>query len=264
MVAPPPRHVRRSPLAADHVIFATGQHADRGWLPAALAARLGEAALPTAHAPLAGTNLFTAGDFALGASNLISAIGHAKHCAAAVDRFLMGRERVISTLSVSAAMYSKIAAGGFPLPPGGHSLTGRDAALNRIPLVVMPLQPPAERSLQSEVELGYTPNEAQTEAARCYLCNYKFEIIDRACVLCDECLKVTPVKGCIVEIAGLSEDAAGRVTGYQPVTRDRSDSLYYNRLWIDPSRCIRCGACEAVCPVNAISVQKISCESSCR
>jgi hypothetical protein len=31
------------------------------------------------------------------------------------------------------------------------------------------------------------------EASRCYLCHYKFEIIDAKCVLCDECLKVKPV-----------------------------------------------------------------------
>src|ERR1019366_1002109 len=120
-----------------------------------------------------------------------------------------------------------------------------------------------ERPLNAEVERGYARDAARAEASRCYLCHYKFEIIDAECVLCDECLRVKPVPGCIVEVAALEQDAAGRIVGYRPVERDRTDSLYYNRLWIDQGRCIRCGACETVCPVNAITVQKVTCESSC-
>jgi NAD-dependent dihydropyrimidine dehydrogenase PreA subunit len=42
------------------------------------------------------------------------------------------------------------------------------------------------------------------------------------------------------------------------VVQGRTDTLYYNRLWIDRSQCIRCGQCEMVCPVNAIAIQNIS------
>ena len=42
------------------------------------------------------------------------------------------------------------------------------------------------------------------------------------------------------------------------VEENKTDSLYYNRLWIDRSQCIRCGRCESVCPVNAITIQKVS------
>jgi ferredoxin len=164
-------------------------------------------------------------------------------------------------LKVSPARLSKTAAGK---PATRAPLTGRDAALNFIPLTPMPLAAAGARTLAAEVELGYGEDQARVEASRCYLCNYKFEIVDSACVLCDECLRVRPVVDCIVEISALEQDASGRVTGYRRVERDRSDSLYYNRLWIDPARCIRCGACEAVCPVNAITLQKVSCESDCR
>jgi ferredoxin len=37
-----------------------------------------------------------------------------------------------------------------------------------------------------------------------------------------------------------------------------TDSLYYSRLYIDQTECIRCGACEEVCPTDAISIQKVS------
>ena len=44
---------------------------------------------------------------------------------------------------------------------------------------------------------------------------------------------------------------------YSRVGKDKTDSLYYNRLWIDRSQCIRCGRCESVCPVNAITILKV-------
>ena len=34
--------------------------------------------------------------------------------------------------------------------------------------------------------------DLKNESLRCYLCNLKFEIDDKKCVLCDECLKVKP------------------------------------------------------------------------
>ena len=67
-----------------------------------------------------------------------------------------------------------------------------------------------------------------------------------------------PVEGCIVEIAALARDDEGRITGYTRIAHGKTDSLYYNRLWIDQSQCIRCGRCESVCPVNAITIQKVS------
>ena len=252
-------------IAASQVIFATGQSPDCRWVRGKSLALLDDsgALASTNQVTTAQPKIFVAGDFALGATTLISAIGHAKQCALAVDRFLSGKQRLQRSFHVSAAMISKAPDGS-----KGAAATGRASSLNTIPLTPMPLRMPAERalrgSLECEVETGYDANASRREASRCYLCNYKFEIIDALCVLCDECLRVKPVPDCIVEISALETDRAGRVTGYQLIGRDRTDSLYYNRLWIDQSRCIRCGACEAACPVNAITVQKISCESSCQ
>jgi len=239
-------------IGADTVILATGQFPQAGWIDAALAPKLvardGWLASGTAHRT-AQRNIFVAGDYALGATTLIQAIGHAKACALKVDEWLTGGPRSKPVAQIGAAFRSKL---------GGGRTTGRTAEMNVIPIHPMPRLAVVARGLVAEVETGFAEPVAKEEASRCYLCHYKFEIVDRDCVLCDECLKVKPVEGCIVEIASLLRDDEGRVLGYTKIEKGGTDSLYYNRLWIDQSQCIRCGRCEAVCPVNAITIQKVA------
>ena len=243
-------------LECDSAILATGQFPDCRWIDSALAAYMvgrdgwltsGSSQL-TAH-----RKIFAAGDFALGATTLIQAIGHAKRCAVEIDRFLNGTPRLRTMVAVGASFQSKTANG---------RTTGRTPEMNAIPLHPMPALPLDRRGFQDEVETGFEQPQALMEASRCYLCHYKFEIVDEKCVLCDECLKVKPVPDCIVEVSALLRDDDGRINGYRKVEEGRTDSLYYNRLWIDQSKCVRCGQCEAVCPVNAITIQKVSLETA--
>ena len=237
---------------ADSVILATGQFPDSGWISGALARQLvgpdqwlsSGNAQQTAH-----PKIFVAGDLALGATTLIQAIGHAKECAAQVHRYLAGGSNPRPAAVVGPSFQSKLS---------GGKTTGRTPDMNAIPVHPMPTLPLDRRGLGEEVETGYEQPQALLEASRCYLCHYKFEIVDAKCVLCDECLKVKPVPGCIVEVAALLRDDEGRITGYRKVEQGKTDSLYYNRLWIDQNQCVRCGRCEAVCPVNAITIQKVS------
>ncbi|NIO42170.1 MAG: 4Fe-4S dicluster domain-containing protein [Burkholderiales bacterium] len=239
-------------MNTDHIILATGQFPDTSWLGEALGSQLvgSDGWLTSGRDCRTGhSKVFTAGDFALGATTLIEAIGHARRCALVVDEYLMASKRMTTLARAGKAFQSKTVNG---------RTTGRTAKMNVIPIHPMPVLPAAQRIGEVEVETGYDAKTAKEAAARCYLCHYKFEIVDSQCVLCDECLKVKPVPGCIVEIAGLERDTAGRIIGYRPVQSGKTDSLYYNRLWIDQDQCIRCGECESVCPVNAITIQMVN------
>jgi len=240
---------------ADNVILATGQFPDTSWLSDQSRSKMvgNDGWLSSGKAfRTANPRIFVAGDFALGATTLIQAIGHARKSARAVDEYLMGRNRLVTAARAGTAFQSKTRDG---------KTTGRSASMNVIPIHPMPVLPAEKRVGNTEVETGYDADTAREAASRCYLCHYKFEIVDSKCVLCDECLRVKPVPGCIVEIADLLRDDAGRITGYLPVEQGKTDSLYYNRLWIDQDQCIRCGQCESVCPVNAITIQKVSLET---
>ena len=184
-------------------------------------------------------NIFVAGDYALGATTLIDAIGHAKDTASAVDNHLMKRKLKKESVSVNDI-----------------KTTGRDLKMNYIPLNQMSTLKFKDRTFTKEVELGFNKSQSNNEASRCYLCHYKFEINNTLCVLCDECLLVKPVKNCIVETNETMTDKTGDVS-YSKINALKTNGIYHGKLYIDHKKCIRCGECERVCPTNAISIQKV-------
>lgn len=79
-------------------------------------------------------------------------------------------------------------------------------------------------------------------------------VIDNAkCVLCDECLMVKPTADCIVEVSKLVKGDNGSFGSYERVDPAYTSGLYYNTLFIDEKKCIRCYACVEACPAKAIS-----------
>lgn len=184
--------------------------------------------------------LFIAGDAETGPGSLIDAIGHGKKIARQADQALMGTDRFEEVVMVENA-----------------TTTGRTQAMDALPRLVMPEISSDKRGVTSEVETGLSESDAKTEASRCYMCHYKFEIDNELCIYCDRCLNVTPVEGCIVKVSDLIYDGADRISGYIESTSTRN----YNRLHLDQNACIRCGACVEVCPVDCITLQKVTQET---
>ena len=112
----------------------------------------------------------------------------------------------------------------------------------------MPLE---QREANEEVELGYSADEIETNARRCYLCSFKFEIDQDKCIHCDWCIKASP-RACIHRLTRLFTDRDGLPTGHiQSATA--GDATY---IWIDSDQCIRCGNCHRACPTYAIPIRK--------
>ncbi|MEJ6565483.1 MAG: FAD-dependent oxidoreductase [Burkholderiales bacterium] len=239
-------------IDVDSVILATGQTADTDWI----SGRVREAILNeqgdvsvVQGALTPDPKVFVAGDFATGATTLIDAIAHGRKTASLVTRFLTGQDISSRKVQIEKKRYGVDFEGGRFF---------RTQEMNVIPITPVPTLDLSDRQGSREVELGYNHGTSQEAGKRCYLCHYKFEIDNRLCVLCDECIKVKPTEGCIVPVSDLEVDDEGGVVKYKHLQKGESDSLYYNQLWIDQDKCIRCGQCEAVCPVGAISIQKVS------
>ncbi|MFW5803134.1 MAG: FAD-dependent oxidoreductase, partial [Verrucomicrobiota bacterium] len=225
-------------IPADTVLLATGQFPDTEWIDADLHRELVEDdgwLKSGENTTTAVDGLFVAGDFAQGASSLISAIGHARHTARDVDAFLMGRRRVADQVVVDDA-----------------DQTGRIREMDAVPLQAMPAIALDKRDLTAEVETGYTADLAEEETQRCYRCHYKYEIDSDKCIYCDWCIKVKPRPECILRIRSLEYDGEGRIVDWEEAAG--TDETYL--IWINQFDCIRCGACVDVCPVDAISLQK--------
>ena len=227
-------------LPVDSVLLATGQFPDTSWIDEALKKELVEedgwlksgSAYSTAR-----DKIFTAGDFATGASSLIQAIGHAKDSVRAVDQFLTGKVRLKDFAKIEDVTES-----------------GRIREMDDVTLQTMPTIELEKRDLPTEVELGFNEETSGDETQRCYQCHYKFEIDSDKCIFCDWCVKVKPRPDCILKVKELKQDDEGRIVGWE--IAETADDI--NMIWINQEDCIRCGACVAACPVDAISIQKVS------
>lgn len=214
-------------VPCDSVIAAIGQTPDAGAVEDGLSAK-------KMHG--GNDNLFFAGDFLTGSSDVISAIASGRKCSRAIDEFLLGEKRKQIVVRLVE-----------------HDTTDRPRAFDFIPKVDMNTIPMDNRmeSYVNEVETGYTDDQANEEAKRCYLCNLKYEIDPLICIYCSACIDVAP-KDCIkmIEFIPINED--GSYGDYQ----ETGEWNKVRSITIDNKNCIRCGQCLAVCPMDCISVTK--------
>jgi ferredoxin len=132
--------------------------------------------------------------------------------------------------------------------------TGRIREMDFVPRQPMPALPAGQRTLSAEVELGFDRAASIEETQRCYLCHFKYEIDPDRCIFCDWCIKAKPRPNCIVKAADLVYDRQGRIVSHHPAQSTEATKL----IWINQADCIRCNACVEACPVDAISVQRVS------
>lgn len=227
-------------VPADLVLLATGQFPDTAFIEGSLRESLvaGDQWLKSGGTPAtAHPKVFAAGDFANGASSLIDAIGHAKTCARAVDEALMGTRRLEDVALIE-----------------DDTATRRIREMDEVPLQPMPVLPRDARDLTAEVETGYAPALATDETQRCYRCHYKYEIDSDKCIYCDWCIKAKPRPNCIVKVSELVYGERGEIVDFVRATGSEDTHLIY----INQADCIRCNACVDACPVDCISIQKVS------
>jgi len=219
---------RRRTFQPDFLLYAIGQQADLSPLPAALQGRpwvpvneFGETVLP---------GVFAGGDL-IGLYNVVHAIGSAKRAAIGIDRRLRGwawedlseRIRIGPEGAVSMAAYQELRAGKAPRP------VTKAVRLEDLNLAYFPPQPRTARPTLSpllrtgsfqEVNLAWTEEIAQTEAARCFHCGQ--------CNLCGQCFLFCP-----------------------------DSSVIQQGSWgfaIDLAHCKGCGVCVEECPRGAMSM----------
>jgi formate dehydrogenase major subunit len=178
--------------------------------------------------------IFVGGDFHTGPLDVIHAVADGKQAAGAIDEFLMGRKRLGRRVRIENA-----------------DDTGRLRDHDLYAPVHVHTLPLDQRRGNEEVELGFSAEEIEINARRCYLCSFKFEIDQDKCIHCDWCIKASP-RACIHPLTRLFTDPDGAPTGHVK-SSSPPDATY---IWIESDQCIRCGNCHRACPVYAIPIRK--------
>jgi len=182
--------------------------------------------------------LYAAGDYLTGPSTVIEAIAMGRKAAERIAEDLTGRKFRESVVRLEETR-----------------ITDRQRAWDYVPRQDMPTVEPIEDRLTAmtrEVESGYSVEQAKTESKRCYLCYLHYEIDLNRCIYCRYCIDVAP-RDCIKLVDEVMTNEAGAITGFVETTSWKD----VNAVVIDNSRCIRCGECMRVCPVDCISVTRV-------
>ncbi|MEE9609756.1 MAG: FAD-dependent oxidoreductase [Desulfatiglandales bacterium] len=224
-------------LPADSVIVATGQRSgpieasgekDRDGV------LIGEKGTFRTSIP----NLYVTGDYLTGPSTVIEAIARGREAAERIAEDLTGRRFRERTVRLEETQ-----------------ITDRLRSWDFIPREEMPTISPVEdrfKASNPEVERGYSSNQAKEESKRCYLCYLHYEIDINRCIYCRYCIDVAP-RDCIKMVEEIKTNEPGAITGFVETNHWKD----INAIVIDNSRCIRCGECLRVCPVDCISVTKV-------
>ncbi|MEM9560990.1 MAG: FAD-dependent oxidoreductase [Actinomycetota bacterium] len=211
-------------LDADTIILAIGQAIDLDSLgpngPEVSPRRTIQIDWDTGATSMA--DVWSGGDAAKGPRTLIDAVADGRRSAAAIHRSF---------------------GGSLPEDEPGHMVELRqfhrlDDLYDRQGRVDVPTLDTGRRMGLAEVELGFTPEQARCEAARCLRCFANILLDTDKCVLCALCADVCPVDVIsLVPSEEIEPTAAGGTA-----------------LLLDEEACIRCGLCIERCPPDALSM----------
>ena len=188
--------------------------------------------------------VFVSGDLAHGTRLLIDAVASGKAAARSVYQFLTGKklEHELVKTHVVLDRYR------------------RERGYESIRRVEVPTIEPAERLAHPEnvVEIGYGEEQAMREASRCLDCGVTPVFDGNRCVLCGGCADVCPTE-CLklisldhLEFATDVTDLMQRSIGADAEPSENSAILK------DEDRCIRCALCAMRCPVDAITMERVT------
>ena len=243
-------------IPCDDVVLAIGQDNAFPWIERDIGIEFTDDMPVVARDTMASSRpgVFFGGDAAWGPENIIWAVEHGHQAAISMHNHCQGiplSERPpygMNLVSAKVGMHS-----------WSYSNDYNPAARSRMQHAEL-----AERfaNLQTEVELGFSPEQTALEVERCLNCDIQTHFTANLCIECDACVDVCPVNCLTITPDGSDEaDLRARLMApAQNLTQDIyvSDALpQTKRIMVkDEDVCLHCGLCAERCPTAAWDMRR--------
>jgi NADPH-dependent glutamate synthase beta subunit-like oxidoreductase len=244
-------------IPCDDVILAIGQDNAFPWIERDLGLEFDQWEVPvvdktTFESTLPG--VFFGGDSAFGPKNIIWAVEHGHQAAISIHRHCKGQD-----LHDRLPVLMNLGSRKMGMHEWSYSNDFDPAARRKMEHVALSQR---FKDLTTEVELGFTAEQAQQEVERCLNCDIQTVFFDSLCIECDACLDICPTQ-CLSMTADVEEEVdllgllkAPRWNQEQPLFVSEPLKQTKRIMVKDENLCIHCSLCAERCPTSAWDMQK--------
>jgi formate dehydrogenase beta subunit len=242
-------------FACDEVLVAVGQENAFPWIERDVGLEFDKWGMPVVDPVTLQSSrpdVLFGGDAALGPKNIIWAVAHGHDAAISIDRLCHGEDVKARPDPLVNLISQKMG-----IHEWSYDNQVAPEARFKVPLKDLTI---TLKDIRQEVELGFDPKLAWSEAQRCLNCDVQTVFAPKLCIECDACVDICPMD-CITFTAD-GEEGELRARLNAPA-RNPEQAIYVagglktGRIMAkDEDVCLHCGLCAERCPTGAWDMQK--------
>ena len=241
-------------IECDQVLVAIGQENAFPWIEKDIGIEFDKWGLPVLNADtLQSTQpkVFFGGDAAFGPKNIITAVAQGHQAAVSIDLFCRG-QNLLERPAPEVVMTSQ----KMGIHEWSYDNQVSEEARKKVPTKALEM---TLSDIKLELEMGFDPFMACSEAERCLNCDMETVFVPKNCIECDACVDICPTECITFTQNGEEDDLRGRL---KAPAKNREQALYVSdtvktgRVMVkDENICLHCGMCAERCPTGAWDIQ---------